>query len=133
MEVPDADQALQVHAEQTLMLYSGLAASLPGALSIAAVLAFFQWDLIEHYLIIGWCLVFVLVTLARAALALAYFRALPPPDRTRPWHSRFVAGTLAAGAIWGAGAWLLFPAQSAGHQAFMGVLIAGLTAGAVKG
>ncbi|MGD8588895.1 MAG: EAL domain-containing protein [Chromatiales bacterium] len=43
----------------------------------------------------------------------------------------FLIGTLLAGILWGVGAWILYPQGQEVHQAFQGVLFAGLAAGAV--
>ncbi len=129
---PEATKEQLVRAEQTRMLYGGLGSSIPGALSVAGVLAYFLWGDVDHELILAWCGIFLLITLIRIALAGAYYRDAPEPGKAARWRARFEAGAVAGGAVWGISAWMLFPSHSVEHQAFMAVLVAGLASGTIS-
>jgi len=121
-----------VRAEQTRMLYVGLTSSLPGALAVAGVLVYFLWGEVDRTQMLVWAGTFALITLIRSVLAVAYHRSAPSPAQTAHWREWFEMGVVAGGAIWGASAWLLFPQHSVEHQAFIGVMVAGLAAGALS-
>ena len=124
-------QASQITAEQTRLLFNGLRSSIPVSLLLAATLAYVQWPVIDHAVIIGWLGALITVNLLRSLLAVAYFRSMPAAAQAERWKLGFAAGAAATGALWGLGAWMLYPADSIHNQAFLGVLIAGLMAGAV--
>jgi len=126
----DSDDS-QIRAEQTQLLMKGVQASIPASLAVAGVMSYIQWPLIEHTVVITWFCAIVLVNLLRWAMALLYFKTREETGTEANWLLRFTAGTAVAGAVWGLGAWMLYPPDDIAHQAFQGVLVAGLTAGAV--
>lgn len=129
----EADDRLgaKIRAEQTRLLMQGMRASVPASIAIAAVMSYVLRPLVDHTLVAAWLGAVVLVSLARGALAFAYLRSGGKRQADERWLPAFIAGTALAGALWGLGAWMLFPADSVAHQAFLGVLVAGLSAGAV--
>ena len=126
----DSD-ASQIRAEQIHLLMEGLRASIPTSIVIAGVTSYVLWPVIAHSVVVAWLGVVVLVNLLRGALALLYFKTGEKSGTDAKWLPAFTAGTALAGAIWGLGAWMLYPPDAVAHQAFLGVLVAGLTAGAV--
>jgi PAS domain S-box-containing protein len=128
MQRPDA---ARIRAEQTQLLVEGLRASIPASLMVAGVMSYVQWSLIDHSVVVAWLSAIVLVNLLRAALGLLYLKHGAKAGGGEEWLHAFIAGTALAGAVWGVGAWLLYPPDAIAHQAFLGVLVAGLTAGAV--
>ena len=126
-----ADNAPQIIAEQTRLLFNGLHSSIPISLLLAAALAYVQWPVIDHAVIIGWLAALLTVNLLRSLLAVAYFRVMPGAAQAGRWKLGFAAGVGVTGALWGLGAWMLYPPDSIPNQAFLGVLIAGLSAGAI--
>jgi PAS domain S-box-containing protein len=117
--------------EQLRLLYTGARASIPAALVLAAAMAYVQWGQIDRDVILAWLIAIVGINLLRGALTVAYLRRAPPAGSCDTWLNAFLVGTVATAALWGAGSWLLFPPGSIAHQAFQGVLVAGLAAGAV--
>ena len=126
-----ADKALQIAAEQTRLLFNGVHSSIPVSLLLAAALAYVQWPVIDHAVIMGWLAALLTVNLLRSLLAVAYFRVMPGAAQAGRWKLGFAAGVGATGALWGLGAWMLYPPDSMPNQAFLCVLIAGLAAGAI--
>ena len=132
---PDAASergALEIRAEQTRLLAEGIRTTVPASIAIGAVMAYIQWPVIAHGLVAGWLSALVLVSLLRGLLALRYLRADHRGEDPTGWYRASIAGTALAGAVWGLGAWLLYPPDNVAHQAFLGVLIAGVSAGAVS-
>jgi PAS domain S-box-containing protein len=127
----ETSEASEIQAQQTRLLMQGVRSSIPASLAIAGVLSYVQWPVIDHSVVIAWLSATTLIGLLRLALALAYLKSRNEADSYRSWLRAFVAGTVLAAGTWGLGAWLLYPADSVTHQAFLGVLVAGLTAGAV--
>jgi len=109
----------------------GLRASIPASIVVAAVMSYVQWPLIDHSVVVAWLVAVVSINLLRGTLALIYFRTRDKSGTDERWLYAFTAGTALAGAVWGLGAWMLYPPDAVAHQAFLGVLVAGLTAGAV--
>jgi len=123
--------AAETQAEQVRLLMDGVRTSLPASLAAAAVLAYVQWPIVEHSVIAVWLGCVVLVSLLRLSSALIYWTRRPAAATSARWLAVFVAGTALAGVIWGIGAWALYPPHDVAHAAFLGILIAGLAAGAV--
>lgn len=102
-------QAAQVTAEQTRLLFNGLRSSIPVSLLLAATLAYVQWPVIDHAVIIGWLAALLTVNLLRSVLAVGYFRVMPGAAQAGRWKLGFAACVGATGALWGLGAWMLYP------------------------
>jgi len=64
-------EAAQITAEQTRLLFNGLRRSIPVSLLLASTLAYVQWPVIEHAVILGWLGTLLVVNLLRALLAAA--------------------------------------------------------------
>jgi PAS domain S-box-containing protein len=120
-----------IRAEQIQLLIDGLRASLPASILVAAVMSYVQWPLIDHSVVVAWLCAVVLISVLRGALAVIYSKTRDRSGTDEGWLHAFTASTALAGAVWGLGAWMLYPPDAVAHQAFLGVLIAGLTAGAV--
>lgn len=116
--------------EQTKDLYAKGPSALLASLATSALLVVALWPLVSHRLALGWILLMYASIAGRLALVRA-FRAAPAgtSDPSR-WHSRWVAGTLLAGVIWGLGGFLLYPARSTSGQDLALFVIGGMVAGA---
>lgn len=120
-----------IRAEKTRLLYEASRGSIPAALVLAAGLVYVLWDLVPQVTASIWLALLCLAYLLRGVMALIHARTTPPPAAAGRWMAWFLAGTLVSGMLWGGGIWLLYPHDSIIHQAFLCVLIAGLSAGAV--
>ncbi len=121
-----------VRSEQARLLFAGLSTSVPGSTLVAGMLIYFLWDHVQHGVLTAWFVMLLIVTMGRVILALKYRHDAPGPSEAWHWLRHFILGTILAGIVWGLGPWMLFPEDSAAHQAFMGALYAGLVAGAVS-
>ncbi len=122
---------MRIRLEQAQLLYDGLLSSMPGAVMVAGLLTYVMWGMTDHGLLLAWVGLFAMVTAVRIVLARAFRRRRPDSSEAQRWLTRFVLGASAAGSVWGGGIWVMFPSGSIEHQALLGVLIAGLSAGAV--
>ena len=101
------------------------------ATAVAAVLfVAAQWGAVAHDLVIIWATLLTAVTLLRVLLALMYRRIRPQPDEARLWGNLFTLGAALAGMAWGAGGFLMFPADNFEHQVIVVLVILGMCSGA---
>ena len=119
-----------VRSEQTDLLYRAMPVSVVFSIINACIIAFIQWDVIDHTYITIWLTVAVLVYLARGLVAVVYFRCSDPEMNTEDWLLYFLVGTFTAGIVWGGASLFLFPDNNIAHQAFLAFVIAGMSAGA---
>jgi PAS domain S-box-containing protein len=118
--------------EQTRRLYAGAYLSLSVTIINAVILAYFQWPVIEHRIITTWLIVIIVVSITRLLLAWRFHRLQLDSESLKQWNSYYLIGVFAAGILWGAASFLLFPVNDVTHQALLAVLIAGMSAGAVS-
>jgi two-component system, sensor histidine kinase len=95
------DTATLVYAEQVATLYR-LA---PFTLAMSIVAATVTWLILDvasgATSLLAWMVAHHIVTLGRYLIVRAYRRTSPAPSAARRWATLFVAGTFAAGAVWG--------------------------------
>ena len=120
-----------LRAEQVKLLYASSNSNIPIAMILALSLIYVQRDMASLEIGTYWLGAILIVYSIRGLLSLAYTRTAPAPARSGSWMNAFLAATLVSGALWGMGAWILYPPNAQVHQAFQGVLFAGLAAGAV--
>jgi diguanylate cyclase (GGDEF)-like protein/PAS domain S-box-containing protein len=127
---PDNQAAIQSAQLRQLLAVSNV--SLIASVVLAAILAYMVRNTAGPGVLLAWCLLMVLASLARAALLVLYQRF--PVDDAAAIHARlnrFRLVVIVAGAIWGSAGFLLFPAGDPQHQMFLIFMLAGLTAGGV--
>jgi PAS domain S-box-containing protein len=116
--------------ERILLLHKqswiGIVASVVNAFFLVYLLR----DQIPRTLPAAWLSSGVLLASIRALLVYYFPLRRLSFDGARRWARWNIASLALSGILWGAGAWLLFPIQSALHQAFLVVVICGLVAGA---
>ncbi len=124
--------AQAVRAEQIRMLYGQYRAVLWANAAVSLLVAAPLWRLTSssRVLLAGWVGLNVLVAGARFALGKHYDAAAPPSDDLETWARRFVGGSLAAGALWGVGAFLFLDPTSTMTEALFAFAIGGMTAAA---
>jgi|GEM_PF-1539848 len=135
MSLADSSQTeiqAMVRTEQVKLLYHGLITSIPVSLIIAFVTAVILEKIIPSSIVYGWLSILVVVSLMRLALAILFFKNKIPSLNVEHWYQLFFITTTLTALTWGIGVWLMFPAVSIAHQAFLGMIIAGLSAGAIS-
>lgn len=118
--------------EQTRRLYAGAYLSLSVTLINAAVIAYFQWPVIDHTVIKIWLAVITIVSMARLYLTRRFHLLQLDSQGLKRWNRYFLLGVLVAGLVWGSASYFLFPVDDVTHQALLAVIIAGMSAGAVS-
>ncbi len=122
---------LLIQYEQTNLLYKSLSLGALVTLVNASVLAFVQWNVIEHSVIMIWLGVMVLITLARMMNVYLYNCQSVDNQQSGLWVQYFNMGAIAAGMAWGAAVIFLFPENVLPNQVLLAFVIAGMCAGAV--
>jgi len=122
---------LLIQQEQTNLLYESLPVGAAVSLANAAVLAFVQWNVIEHVVILIWLSMMVLITVARVINVFIYKGLSADNQQSEVWRQSFNLGAIAAGMAWGAAAIFLFPENALPNQVLLAFVIAGMCAGAV--
>jgi len=121
-----------IQSKQTRQMFAASNMSLATSTTLALILAFMQWDVVDHSVVAAWLSMIVLVALARSALVIIYQRAPASKDSdTHRWLKRFRLGVLAGGISWGIAGFVLFPANFPQQQMFLIFMMTGLTAGGV--
>lgn len=123
--------AVQLYAEQVALLYRNAPQAYISSLVIGAILAFVQGTHIASSVVLGWYAVLVAVTALRTWFARRYFRLRPGPDAARRWNAIYVAGTVLAGSVWGATAFVMIPSTSLAHEVLVAFVLAGMSAGSI--
>ena len=122
----------QVRAAQVRLLYSN--ANTGGAVTIitAPVLSYFQWDVIEHPVVVGWLLYILVVSAARFVLTRRYWRGSPADTEVNRWGTAFAVGAALAGMGWGAAGILLYPEARLMNQVLLVFVVGGMMLGGVS-
>ena len=120
-----------VKSEQTRMIYAAIPSSLFGVLVASLILSMALWPVVDPQIIIGWFCLTNLLSLLRLYLFLRFRHQRQQHRIDYRWAKYAVLSTLAAGATWGLGGYLMFPEHSVLHQVFLAFVISGLCAGAI--
>ncbi|HEY9855328.1 MAG TPA: PAS domain-containing protein, partial [Stenomitos sp.] len=121
----------EVRAEQMEMLVSQANAGTVTFLVNAGILCMVLWQAVPHGRLLGWYGLVLLLGACRIAVVAAYRRE-PKAMRGRArWLGFAMAGSLAAGVLWGMAGTLLIPAGNLMDQMFVAILLAGMAAGAL--
>jgi PAS domain S-box-containing protein len=113
-----------IQTEQVRQLFSGFPVTLVSSTLLACVLAYASWKSISTSWVIGWFILVVSVSFARAMLLLAYRRAESMTDPAS-WLMWFRIGAVAAAISWGVSGFFLFPPDDIRHQAFLAFVLTG--------
>ena len=99
-------------------------------ISLAAILTFMQWEVIEQRVVLSWFLLLVVITLSRM-IFISYYQSSPVGDDVpildRLKHFRL--GVITSGLAWGSAGFLLFPEDNTRHQIFLIFMLTGLSVG----
>lgn len=126
----DPDVGKQLSFEKVKLLYEVMPLAMLATVVNASILAYLEWDVVDHTLVTGWLAVLFSVSFARSLLTWFFYRSQPDSDQLY-WEKYFVVGALFSGVIWGSASLLLFPEESLAHQFFLAFVVGGMCAGAV--
>ncbi len=121
----------QIRAEQVRLLYKNTRHAVLGYTAGAAVLAFIQWPVINHQIILLWLGSIGLISTARIISYCAFFHLQPPPAAIRFWEKLAAVTMIFSALSWTAAGLFLFPAGNFERQLGTIVIIIGMASGAV--
>ena len=122
-------ESVQIRMEQIRLLNTPSFASAIGTSFAASILAYIQWPVIEHSIVLIWLFVVGLIVAARTVIYFTF--KLQAPDSIGFWEKLYVVVTIFAGLAWGAAGIFLFPEDDFVRQAATIVILAGMTSGAI--
>jgi CheY-like chemotaxis protein/HPt (histidine-containing phosphotransfer) domain-containing protein len=131
VDTVEEDAALRPQAARVRLLYDYEPSSLLVNLMVAIALAAVQMQAVEQVRVAAWLSYVVVVSLARLSLTIAFRRMDPLAERYDRWGRLFLAGVVLAGLGWGGAGVLLFPPTSVAHQAFLELVVMGVSAAAI--
>jgi len=122
----------KIFVEQVRILYSN--STVPMLVSVVAgsLLCWSLWDIINRTTLVLWFSVFFCISTVRVLLLRSFKTRKPGRGNTGHWHSRFLIGTYAVAALWGAASLFLFPVHSPQAQIVFFLFLTGLSAAAVS-
>jgi signal transduction histidine kinase len=120
----------RVFEEQTRALYAKGGVALVVNLVNSLILVFALWNAVSQRRALAWLVVMYVTVGLRFLLLNRHALAQEPPYRALFWARLWVGTTAATGAIWGAGAALLYPADWPGGQQLILFVIGGMVGGA---
>ena len=122
------DRKALIRAEQTRLLYANSNVSARVTITATAALAYLQWGVIAHPVILLWACYMVAIALARFGLALQYSRVSHTAN-TDPWFNVFATGVFLSGIGWAAAGIWLFPEGDLTHQVLLAFVLGGMMLG----
>jgi signal transduction histidine kinase/ActR/RegA family two-component response regulator len=118
-----------VHAAETRLLYDNACTGIVSTVVIAALLAYAQWNVKPHAVVLSWLLYVLLISAARYVLVRRYRRASPTDIDSRRWSTAFAVGAAMAGAGWVAAAITLYAPGRPLNEAFLVFVVGGVMLG----
>jgi signal transduction histidine kinase/ActR/RegA family two-component response regulator len=118
-----------VQGEQTRLLYSNVKAAAAVTVFAASALAYLQWTVISHTIVLSWLAYMLAVSAGRLLLASRYWRACFANRSRNIWRVAFSIGAGFAGAGWGAAGIVLYPDAHLANQVFLAFVLGGMMIG----
>ncbi|THB70887.1 MAG: diguanylate cyclase [Desulfovibrio sp.] len=112
-------------------LYSNLPTSLLATLLNAGIFTVALWPVSNRNLLILWLSLNLIIVLFRLATYNRFKKAETPIANWGFWNRTFHLGLLFSGLVWGTGAGYFFPPSSFLYQAFIFVILGGMTVGSM--
>jgi signal transduction histidine kinase/ActR/RegA family two-component response regulator len=122
--------AVQVRAEQVRALYRQTAPVLLANCVNAVIVSATLWGSASRSFLLGWVGAMFGMSAARALLFRRYRALAPPPAEADVWARRFLAGSAAAGVLWGGAAFVLLEDASPLSQLLITFVLGGMCAAA---
>jgi diguanylate cyclase (GGDEF)-like protein len=122
----------RIKAEQIRALYRGLPLSFLAILINSSILLLVNWDMVPSERLITWYLAVWLTTAIRGYHFYRFLHVAPEMGQMASWGRIALYGAWMSSLIWGATSIALWPQESLAHQAFLIVIIAGMTAGGIS-
>ncbi len=123
---------LRVDAELTWLLYRQAGFGLFSNFVLALILAAGLWTVVPVRANLCWLAAGLAVTVLRFATTWYFVRRRPQDAEHHVWRRVFIYEVMAAGAVWGAGAWIFLETNSLLPRTLVIFVLAGLNAGAAR-
>lgn len=119
----------RLRAEQLLLVFGQTRLNQIISPLIGALVAFTVWPVGNHKMLGGWVAALSAISVWRYTLARSYHKTEVEARDVRLWERRFLVSLATASAGWGIGGWLIMPASSIAHQAFVYCFLIGMAGG----
>ena len=115
--------------EQLTLLYQQAPTALLLSQANALILTAMLWTVVPQEYLLVWIGICTLIISVRLYSVRWVLRQLPERIEADRWRRWFSLGIVLTGLTWGAAGIFLFPSTSPNHQAFLGIVLAGMAAG----
>lgn len=118
--------------EQLRIAFENLTAALATSIFTAFVIVVLLWPVADSQTLILWLGSLSTLTLLRLMMQQQYGRSEKTAVMFMRWKRGYSGATFLAGVVWGGLAAFVFPSESVLHQAYLALVLAGISAGAVS-
>ena len=126
----DNTEDLQIRSEQVKLVYKPILNASITSFVAACFLAFIQWPVISHGIILTWLMCMGCLVIARAISYVAFYRVNPGITDIKFWEKLSFSITIFVSIVWGAAGIFLFPEGAFERQTATIVIISGMSSGA---
>ena len=123
---------IDIHSEQTELLYTQAPVALLAAMAVAALLTVSLWGVADQQLLQIWLGAQLLQTLVRSVLIVYYRRTSVLKRREPRWAGLYLSGTLVSGIVWGCLGLVIDFSWPVEYQTLAVIAVAGILAGAIS-
>ena len=120
-----------VKAEQTRLLYEALPLAFIATIVNACIIVVIEWPVIDAYILLSWLVAVFILTLYRFVKYNLYIRYGKQSEYNEAWTRQFNVGVILSAIVWGYAGVFLFPEADFAYQAFLVLVLSGMSAGAV--
>lgn len=131
MPAPERAWEPAIRGEQVRLLYENTTLGAGVTIAVSSVLAFLQWAVIPHGVILAWLTYMFLVALGRFGLW-RFYRDRIHSQTVRAWAIQFSMGAGLSAAGWGAAGLVLYPTGHLTNQVFLAFVLGGMMVGAAS-
>ena len=118
-----------VRGEQIRLLYANANVGTAVTVFAASALAYLQWRVISHPVILSWLAYMLALSVARYLIARRYWHASAISRRLNIWSAAFSIGAALAAAGWGVAGIVLYPDAYLANQVFLAFVLGGMMIG----
>ena len=130
VEDTSAQRRREVRAEQVRLLYANGNTAVAVTVLVSSALAYLQWAVIPHWIVLSWLAYMHLEAWAVFALGWRYRRTSPVLSQMDQWRVAFIAGAGLSAAGWGVAAIVLYPEAQLTNQILLAFVLGGMMLGA---
>src|SRR5215472_15626557 len=122
----------EIQSAQIRLLYANANIGVGVTILAATTLALLQWGLVPNFLVLGWWLYMILISVSRGVLAQRYWRTSTEYMEVSRWRNAFTVGAGLAGIGWGGAGDLLYPDAHLTNQVFLVFVLGVMMLGAAS-